>query len=200
MLDIYSLMAGIAIGLSLAVPPGPMNAIIAAESVKKSYISGIKVGLGAMTADAIFLVITLIGVSVLFTGDAMRMVVSITGSVILAYMGIMTLKGYNEPLKESEGVMKRHYLVGLTMGLMNPMQVIWWMTAGAALITNFNEMGVIGFFLGITIWVCSLSIALHYARTRIQGLYPVITLASGLCMVAFSIILLYNAAVISKLL
>ena len=42
---VYSLVAGILIGLSLAVPPGPVNAVIAAESVKKSYVNGIKVGL-----------------------------------------------------------------------------------------------------------------------------------------------------------
>ena len=54
MFEVYSLVAGIAIGLSLAVPPGPMNALIAAESVKRSYVDGIKLGMGAMTADAIF--------------------------------------------------------------------------------------------------------------------------------------------------
>jgi threonine/homoserine/homoserine lactone efflux protein len=77
MFDAYSLIAGILIGLSLAVPPGPINAIIAAESVKKSYLDGIKVGLGAMTADATYLAITLVGVAMLLKGDTVKVIVSL---------------------------------------------------------------------------------------------------------------------------
>src|SRR5208337_1568989 len=102
MLDVYSLVAGILIGLSLAVPPGPMNAIIAAESVRKSYVNGIKLGMGAMTADAIFLAVTLVGVTVLFTGDNVKLIVSVAGAIILAYIAITTIKSYNKPLAEGE--------------------------------------------------------------------------------------------------
>ncbi|MCD1293799.1 lysine transporter LysE [Methanocella sp. CWC-04] len=195
MSEIYSLIAGLIIGLSLAVPPGPMNAVIAAESVKRSYVNGIKLGLGAMTADGIFLVITLIGVAILFTGDAVRMIVSAAGGLILGYMAIMTLKSYKEPLKEKEnGVMRYPYIVGLTMGLTNPTQVLWWITAGAALISYFNEFGVIGFFIGILVWVTALSLLMHYASKKINGIYPYVILASGICILFFGILLLYNAA------
>ncbi len=68
MSDLYSLVAGIALGLSLGVPPGPVNAAIAAAAARRSYVDGIKIGLGAMTADATYLVLTLIGVAVLLTG------------------------------------------------------------------------------------------------------------------------------------
>ena len=88
MFDVYHLVSGILIGLSLAVPPGPVNAVIAAESVKKSYINGIKVGLGALTADATFLIIALIGVAVLFNNDSVKLVVSLAGGLILAYMAL----------------------------------------------------------------------------------------------------------------
>lgn len=111
MFDAYSLVAGILIGLSLAVPPGPVNAIIAAESVKKSYLNGMKVGLGAMTADATFLVITLVGVTVLFTGDAVKIIVSLAGGLILAYMAVMILKDFNKPLKgDGKENLKNPYL------------------------------------------------------------------------------------------
>jgi LysE type translocator. len=43
----------VALGLSMAAPPGPVNAMIAAVSVE-SKLRGIAVGAGAMTADIIF--------------------------------------------------------------------------------------------------------------------------------------------------
>ncbi len=198
MFEFYSLIAGIAIGLSLAVPPGPMNALIAAESVKRSYVDGIKLGMGAMTADAIFLVITLIGVSVLFTGDIVKMIVSAAGGLILAYMAIGILRNFNKPLDESsKSEVSRPYLTGLTVGATNPAQILWWITAGAALITNFNAAGIAGFFIGIALWVSSFSVTLHFAQKKARWVYPAITLVSGLILLAFGLILAYSAIQLS---
>lgn len=198
MSDIYSLIAGVAIGLSLAVPPGPMNALIAAESVRRSYVDGIKLGMGAMTADAIFLVITLIGVSVLFTGDLVKMIVSAAGGLILVYMAIGILRSFNKPLEESsKDEISRPYLTGLTVGATNPSQILWWITAGAALITNFNAAGILGFFIGIALWVTSFSVTLHFSQKKARWVYPAITLISGLVLLAFGLILAYNAIQLS---
>src|SRR6056297_996410 len=63
MLDfVVSALAGVALGLSLAAPPGPMNAIIAEESVLRGWGSGFRAGLGALSADACFFVLALLGV------------------------------------------------------------------------------------------------------------------------------------------
>ncbi|PSQ07608.1 lysine transporter LysE, partial [Halobacteriales archaeon QS_6_71_20] len=57
-----SLAAGVVFGLALAAPPGPMNAVIAEESVLRGWRAGFRAGLGAATADAVFLVLSLVGV------------------------------------------------------------------------------------------------------------------------------------------
>jgi threonine/homoserine/homoserine lactone efflux protein len=46
------------LGYSLAVPPGPMNALIAAWSLR-SFRHGFAVGAGAMSADFLLMVLTL---------------------------------------------------------------------------------------------------------------------------------------------
>ncbi|WP_243675543.1 hypothetical protein [Vulcanisaeta distributa] len=54
----YNFVIGMVFGFLLAVPPpGPMNALIAAEATR-SPIHGTSVGLGAMSADGILMVIT----------------------------------------------------------------------------------------------------------------------------------------------
>src|SRR5437667_10499947 len=52
-----TVLAGMGIGLSLGAPPGPVNAIIASHTVTRSWRAGFLVGVGATTADTIFLVI-----------------------------------------------------------------------------------------------------------------------------------------------
>jgi len=46
-----TLVGGALFGLALAAPPGPMNAVIAEESVARGWTAGVRAGLGAMTAD-----------------------------------------------------------------------------------------------------------------------------------------------------
>ena len=198
MFDVYGLLAGIVIGLSLAIPPGPINALMAAEAVKGPYTNGMKVGLGAMTADLTYLIVTLVGVSVLFTGELMTMVISILGALMLCYMGVMTIKNYKKPLKE-EGTQagKSKYLIGLTMGMANPSQMLWWVTAGAALVSYFSLLGIAGFFIGIFIWVSFFNMTLHYASVKAKWVYPIVIVVSGLFLVLFSLLLLYNGIMIA---
>lgn len=198
MFDVYGLLAGIVIGLSLAIPPGAINALIAADVVRGPYTNGLKIGLGAMTADFTYLVITLIGVSVLFTGDLVRMIVSVAGALMLCYMGVMTIKDYKKPLKEkNSGAVKNRYLMGLTLGMANPSQMLWWVTAGAALVSYFSLLGIAGFFIGIFSWVTFFSVTLHYASARAKWVYPIVIVLSGLFLVLFSILLLYNGFTIA---
>ncbi|MCY0883355.1 MAG: LysE family transporter [Acidianus infernus] len=53
----FSYLLGVLLGLSMAAPPGPINAIMANESLR-SKLHGSSVGFGAMTADFIFFLIT----------------------------------------------------------------------------------------------------------------------------------------------
>jgi threonine/homoserine/homoserine lactone efflux protein len=54
-------LAGVLFGLALAAPPGPMNAVIAEESVLRGWSAGFLAGLGAMVADVCFLVAAAVG-------------------------------------------------------------------------------------------------------------------------------------------
>jgi threonine/homoserine/homoserine lactone efflux protein len=59
---LVSLAAGVVFGLALAAPPGPMNALIAEESVLRGWRAGFRAGLGAATADFVFFLLALAGV------------------------------------------------------------------------------------------------------------------------------------------
>jgi threonine/homoserine/homoserine lactone efflux protein len=84
---LWSLLAGAVFGLALAAPPGPMNAVIAEESVRNGWFSGVRAGLGAMTADATFFVLALLGlVGVVQRAPTIRgMMVAIGGGLMLYF-------------------------------------------------------------------------------------------------------------------
>jgi len=83
---VWTLAAGAVFGLALAAPPGPMNAVIAEESVLRGWLAGFTAGLGAMTADAVFFVLSLGGV-VAFLDEAptVRAVMVGAGGLLMLY-------------------------------------------------------------------------------------------------------------------
>jgi threonine/homoserine/homoserine lactone efflux protein len=191
--DLSSIIAGIALGLSLGVPPGPVNAAIAAAAARRSYLDGIKIGLGAMTADFTYLVLTVIGVAVLLTGSLARNAISVIGGLILIYFAYATLKSYRQS-RESPDTLGtgNHYLMGLVMGLTNPLGILWWVTAGAAFVAMFNVLGVAGFMLGLLAWISSFSVFVHFAGKKVDLVYPIVIVGSGLMMLFFGLLLLYG--------
>jgi len=82
----WTLVAGAVFGLALAAPPGPMNAVIAEESVLRGWLAGFTAGLGAMTADFVFFLLSLGGV-VAFLDDAttVRALMILVGGLVMLY-------------------------------------------------------------------------------------------------------------------
>lgn len=146
---------GVVLGISLAAPPGPVNAIIASRSLK-SWKSGALVGFGALTADLIFMSIT-IYVGYLVPSNIIHFI-SIIGAFFLAWLAYGVFRSssnYALPRRKAE---TRSYLTGLAMGLSNPFQIMWWMSVGVSLARGFGAEIFIGFVSGIVAWVSLFSL------------------------------------------
>ena len=87
--------AGLMLGFSIAVPPGPVNATTAQKiGSGKSWLSGFSVGCGAMTADAIFLLLTYLGWTRIISGNPSSTSWSyLAGGVIMTVFGALTILG-----------------------------------------------------------------------------------------------------------
>lgn len=180
MLEILvSFAVGVFLGLSIAGPPGPVNALIATHVVTKGkWWAGTLVGSGAMTADAIFLVITYSIGTAIHPASNVLMVIYALGACVMFYFAYMASKAWKKPPVESAGEVRpsRSYLTGLAVALTNPYQILWWLTAGLAFIQSVGPAIVVGFFVGIVIWNLSFPFALDYARKRIEQAYKAILL------------------------
>jgi threonine/homoserine/homoserine lactone efflux protein len=145
-----TLLAGVVFGLALAAPPGPMNAIIAEESVVHGWLSGFKAGLGAMSADAIFFVLAALGV-VAFVEEfpTLRAAMVGGGGVLMLYFaygaaqdvrssfrpaGAGVAKGGDGPSDGSDRTAATGFTKAFVLALTNPYQILFWLTIGVGLL------------------------------------------------------------------
>jgi threonine/homoserine/homoserine lactone efflux protein len=177
---LYEYGLGILLGISLAGPPGSVNSIIANESLK-SRIHGMGVGFGAMTADLTFFIIVYLTNGII--NENILKVVYIIGGLFMLYLGISVLRS-----KMLSKTRKGNYFIGLSMGLTNPFQIIWWFTAGFFLLKELSIFSVTGLFSGIIIWIFVFPYVIWRFGT---GYEKYIKLASAAIIFGFAIYILY---------
>ncbi|PSP55989.1 lysine transporter LysE [Halobacteriales archaeon QS_1_67_19] len=205
-LGLVSVLAGVALGLSLAAPPGPMNAIIAEESVLRGWKAGFRAGLGAMSADACFFVLALGGVvAVVQRAPTVRGGLFAVGGLLMLYFAYgaasdaqaalgadVAADGGDDAASGSKGF-RRAFALALT----NPYQILWWLTAGVGLLdpgtVTLDALGglsvstgspviVAGFFGGILLWITGFPATLVAVGRRVEAFAPAVAYLSALVL------------------
>ena len=144
--------AGIVFGLALAAPPGPMNAIIAEESVVRGWLAGFTAGLGAMTADFCFFLLSLAGVvAVVRDAPTLRGVMILVGGLLMLYFAYGAARDAREGFASGDatagfggspgdvGGTGRGFRKAFALAITNPYQIAFWLTVGVGLL----EPGVV---------------------------------------------------------
>ncbi|EJN60570.1 LysE family translocator [Halogranum rubrum] len=214
-----SALAGVVFGLALAAPPGPMNAVIAEESVVRGWDAGFRAGLGALTADATFFVLAFLGVvSFVEQFPTLQAVMVGVGGLLMLYFAYGAAQEVEGTFR-SEGVdddstgFRRAFVLALT----NPYQILFWLTIGVGLLEPGRvdvlaempyvgsdlagllvvETGspalIVGFFVGILLWASGFPAALVTAERRVESFAPVVAGASALVLGGFGVLFLWDA-------
>lgn len=186
---------GVLLGLSIAAPPGPINATIATQVATRSWFAGFLVGLGALTADATFFLITFYGLTRAIVGNEIGTALFAVGGLIMLFMAFSTFKSARSKAGMKTGRQTRFpYLIGLSIGLTNPFQIGWWVTVGLGVLATFGLRILVGFFAGISLWVLAYTTSLAWAVSKYYRLYPYINYASAIALSAFGLWFLLTAS------
>ncbi len=203
---VLSVVAGGLLGLSLAAPPGPMNAVIAEESVNRGWQAGFSAGLGAMTADALFFVLAAAGI-VAFIRDAptVRGIMVAIGGLLMFYFAYGAVKNAGD-FRADTGGHSAGFGKAFALAVTNPYQITWWLTAGVGLLDpgTIEAFGyslaaanglltIVGFFLGIVLWITVFPAALRTAGSAVDALGKTIAYGSGVVLVWFGVVFLWDA-------
>lgn len=185
MTDAYSFLVGMVLGFSLVIPPGPMNALIAVRSVR-SLRAGVTTGLGAMTADLILGALVYALHALVNLTPVVRWVEG-AGAAIMALFAyqVLTREAHPEPPPPAGDV--RVFSVALTVGVTNPFQVVWWLTAGLAFAYLGGILLLVGLFVAIAIWIVAFPFALHQGARRSERFPRGVAVVSGVLLAGFAL-------------
>jgi threonine/homoserine/homoserine lactone efflux protein len=186
----YEFAFGLLLGFSLTIPPGPMNAFIASQSVR-SLREGIAAGLGAMSADLVLGVLVYGLHSTLDLTAGLRWIYLI-GAAVMVYLGTELVRGSKSAAPpETRGT--RTYSKALGLGVSNPFQIVWWLTAGLAFAYFGGWVLFVGLFGAIAVWIVVFPWILHTGTERRPEVGRVVVVVAGAVIFVFAGYFLYLA-------
>jgi len=214
-------LGGVLFGLALAAPPGPMNAVIAEESAVRGWRAGFFAGLGAMTADACFFVLAVLGVAAVVTETpGLRRVMIGAGGLLMlwfAYGAVREAHAVATADHAVDGDESRGFRKALVLALTNPYQVAFWLTVGVGLlepgtvdvasyvpalsagatdalvVQTGHPVLMAGFFGGIVLWITGFPAAIVAARNRVERLAPLVAWGSAAVLAGTGVLFVFRA-------
>jgi threonine/homoserine/homoserine lactone efflux protein len=187
----FLVVAGLVLGFSLTIPPGPMNALIANRTMR-SLRAGIMTGLGAMTADALLGAVVYLVHARVDLGASVRWVEAI-GAVVLALMVYRLLRETAAPAAPPPADV-RVYSGALIVGITNPFQILWWVTVGLAFAYVGGAALFAGLFAAIAVWVVLFPYALTEGVRRDPRVPRFVAVGSAVMLGAFAMFFAWSAA------
>lgn len=167
-----ALIRGGALGLSIAIPIGPIVTLCINRTLARGRIAGISTGLGAATIHAVYGTATAIGgaaAAKLMHDHASTM--HGMGGLLLCLMGLVMLKRTFEPpfLQERSGSLVGDYASAVVIAASNPITLAMFVAGMSAFETekaNPTEL-VLGVVLGSTSWYVMMSLFIFAVGSRL---------------------------------
>lgn len=187
MADPFAALAlGFGLGLSLAGPPGPVNALIARQSSVGGTRAGIRAGLPAPIVDTAYMLLVLFGLSRLVDIEALTPYLATIGAALMAWLAVQVARVADKPTGALAGP-TAVWLVTLT----NPFQYAWWLSAGAGDLVQLGAFGIAGFLVAIFGWVFAFSGLVAAGALRWSWFPSAITILSADLLLVYAVRLLW---------
>ncbi|MEW9110101.1 LysE family transporter [Cytobacillus gottheilii] len=195
----------ILLGLSLAAPIGPVNAAVLDKGIKKGFFHGWLVGLGAMTADVVYMFAVFMGLVHFLEFPFVKAFLWSFGFFVLVYTGIETIMGAGKiisPKRTNDDTKIKSFLSGFFISISNPLTILFWLgiygSVLAKTVTEFDHVHLalysIAIFIGLIIWdLFILMIASGFRKTLSGKTLALISIFSGISLIGFGLYFGYQA-------
>ncbi len=145
-----TLFPGIILGLVAGLSPGPMLALVIAETLKFGKKEGFKVAVSPLITDSTIVMLTLLVLSTLAEHDLVIGLISIFGACYLINIGLENLR---TKASRFEVVIKRKeaFKRAIITNLLNPHTYLFWLSVGSPIILETlktDALVTISFLLG----------------------------------------------------
>ncbi|HEY9246880.1 MAG TPA: LysE family transporter [Candidatus Methanoperedens sp.] len=191
------LIIGFTVGLTGAIPPGPMLFATIESSLKIGWTAGPKLVLGHAVLEFAICIFIILGL-ITIIDDNMIKAISLAGGVSLCIFGGLILINRNKAQMKTAGdtSFSGPAIAGIVTSASNPYFWIWWFSAGSGLImeglkTGFTAAGffITGHLLADVGWYMLVSISVSRGRMLLSpGNYRHILTACGLFLIVFGLL------------
>lgn len=192
------ILKGLIIGFSLAVPIGPIGILCIHKTLKEGHLSGLVIGAGAATADAIYGCIAAFGLTVI--SDILisqELWLRLIGGGFLLFLGVKTFLAHPEEQSTSSNGkgLFGSYVSTFLLTLTNPLTIFAFVGIFTALglgngLNYFSAWTlVLGVFTGSCTWFLVLSYSVTTFRKKFNSVGIVwLNKISGVLIIIFGII------------
>jgi threonine/homoserine/homoserine lactone efflux protein len=191
---------GIILGLSAGFSPGPLLALVIAETLRHGAGAGVRVALAPLVTDLPIVAFSFLVLAKLSRSSLILGVVSLCGSAVVFYMGLNSLRARGDALTPNTEPSKS-LTKGILVNFLSPHPYLFWLSVGAPLMTRaLRESGVsasVAFI--VSFYVCLvgskslLAVVTGRSRSFLQGNgYIYIVRFLGLVLCALALLLLQD--------
>jgi threonine/homoserine/homoserine lactone efflux protein len=189
------------LGLGLAASPGPVNVEAVRRGLRDGFSTALRISLGAVVADALYVCLVVFGISSLLEHPVVRAATLACGIAFLAYLGVMSIRAAfvdgKERAHETHG--RSPFLSGLTLNLLSPSALVAWvgiLGASVALTGTRTRAFLAGALIlaGALSWGIAQAFILHATRRHVgERALRYVSVASGVVLLAFAAWFAYGA-------
>lgn len=187
------------LGLSLAAPIGPVNAVRLEKGIKNGFWHAWIVGVGSMFADAFYMLVVYLGLVHFLDTPIVQIFLWLFGGFILLYTGIESIANANKislSYVRSRDSLFKCFFSGFIMSISSPLSILFWLGIyGSVLAKTAASYGKTELFLystmiflGLMLWdlfVAGLTTGFRRFLTS-KGII-VISILSGISLIGFGL-------------
>ena len=196
--------AGVVLGLSSGFAPGPLLALVIAQTLRYGPREGIKISIAPLITDAPIIALSVFLVSRFAAIQAVLGAISLAGGLFVLYLAWETFRAEDPSAGEANdtpGSIGR----GIAVNALSPHPYLFWITVGSpVIIRSYSESPVSAILFILSFLVCLIGakviIALLVSRSKkiLTGkAYRFIMGFLGIALFVFAVILIRDGLVLS---
>lgn len=200
------LLSGIALGVSIAAPLGPVNVAMIQRGLAQGFGGAFLLGVGSTAADLIYILLAYAGADPLAHLSWARLLLFLAGAAVMGWLGFGALQSALRPASDAApaapaAVNRGAFVSGFLITIVNPMTIAFWLGILSASLASRPRGSVLGeaFYiaalaLGCVLWCFALALALHFGRRVARGPgLRIVSFAAGLMLVWFGLQFAFKA-------
>ncbi len=193
------LFSGMVFGLSAGLAPGPLLALVIAETLKGGLWAGIRVAFAPLITDLPIVILTLFVISRLTNFTMILGLISLSGAVFVTYLGYESFCSKEIPVSAG-GEDLQSLKKGVVTNLLNPHPYLFWFSVGSPTVVKayfehepYAAVFICSFYVLLVGAKVGLAVLIHTSRSLLLGkAYQYTMKILGMILLIFAVFLLWD--------